>query len=152
MDISFGPCVCLIRDLLIHSEYYARGHWFYTFLNMPLSAEYFFGLKIGIALSVGFATVWLYKALSNLLDLFNTTMTQTPDIFSLADAAWKHPKYASFCILPLEFGVDIDIHKHENSELLCSNRNKSSTEMSGNCRLQKHGKYVNIFHLTKYTG
>ena len=35
---------------------------------------------------------------------------QTPDIFSLADAAWKHPKYPCICILPLEFGVNIDIH------------------------------------------
>ena len=52
-------------------------------------------------------------------------ITQTPDIFSLVDAAWKHPKYPCFCILPLEFEVDIDIHKHENSEVICSNRNKS---------------------------
>ena len=37
-------------------------------------------------------------------------MPQTPDIFSLAEAAWKHHKYPYFCILPLEFGVNIDIH------------------------------------------
>ena len=66
--------------------------------------------------------------------LHGLVMTQTPDIFSLADAAWKHPKYPCFWILPLEFGVDINIHKHENSEVLCSNRNKSSKEMSGNSR------------------
>ena len=62
---------------------------------------------------------------------------QTQDIFSLADAARKHSKYPYFCILPLEFGVNINIHKHENSEVLCSNRNKSPKEMSGNSRLQK---------------
>ena len=50
-------------------------------------------------------------------------MTQTPDIFSLVNAAWEHTKYPCFCILPLEFGVNIDICKHENSEVLCSNRN-----------------------------
>ena len=43
-------------------------------------------------------------------------MPQTPDIFPLADVAWKHPKYPWFCILPLEFGVNRDIHKHENSK------------------------------------
>ena len=32
------------------------------------------------------------------------SITQTPDIFSLADATWKHTKYPCFCILPLEFG------------------------------------------------
>ena len=53
----------------------------------------------------------------------NHTMPWTPDIFSLADAAWKHPKYPCFCILPLEFEVSIDIHKHENSEVLCPNCN-----------------------------
>ena len=36
-------------------------------------------------------------------------MPQTPDIFSMADAAWKHPKYPCFCILSLEFVVNIDI-------------------------------------------
>ena len=36
-------------------------------------------------------------------------MPQTPDIFSVADAAWKHPKYPCFCILSLEFVVNIDI-------------------------------------------
>ena len=68
------------------------------------------------------------------------TMPQTPDIFSLADAAWKHPKFPCFHILALEFGVNIDIHKHENSEVLCSNRKKSPKEMSGNFRLQKAWK------------
>ena len=66
--------------------------------------------------------------------------TQTQDIFSLADAAWKHPKYPCFCILPLEFEVNIDIHKHENSEVIYSNRNKFPKEMSGNLRLQKTRK------------
>ena len=36
----------------------------------------------------------------------------------MADTAWKHPKYPCFCILPLEFEVNIDIHKHENSEII----------------------------------
>ena len=36
-------------------------------------------------------------------------MPQRPDIFSVADAAWKHPKYPCFCILSLEFVVNIDI-------------------------------------------
>ena len=79
-------------------------------------------------------------------------ITQTQDIFSLADTAWKHPKYSCFCILPLEFEVNIDIYKHENSELIYSNCNKFPKEMSGNARLQKHGKHVNRFHLTKCTG
>ena len=79
-------------------------------------------------------------------------MPQNPDIFFLADAAWKHPKYPCFCILPLEFGVDIDIHKHENSEGLCSNRNNYPKGMSGISKWQKHGKHVNRFHLTKCTG
>ena len=79
-------------------------------------------------------------------------ITQTQDIFSLADAAWKHPKYPCFCILPLEFEINIDIHKHKNSQLIYSNRNKFPKEMSGNSRLQKHGKHVNRFHLTKCTG
>ena len=42
-------------------------------------------------------------------------ITQTQDIFSLVDAAWKHAKYPCFCTLPLEFEVNIDIHKHESS-------------------------------------
>ena len=70
-------------------------------------------------------------------------MPQTPDIFSLADAAWKHPKYPCICILPPEFGVNIYIHKHENSEVLCSTRNKTPYEMSGNSRLLIHGKHLN---------
>ena len=35
---------------------------------------------------------------------------QIPDIFFLVDAAWKYPKYPCFCILPLEFFVNIDIN------------------------------------------
>ena len=46
-------------------------------------------------------------------------ITQTQDIFSLADVTRKHPKYPFFCIMPLEFKVNIDIHKHENSEGIC---------------------------------
>ena len=46
----------------------------------------------------------------------------------------KIPKCPCFCILPLEFGVDIDMH---NSEDLCSNQNKYPKEMSGNSRWQK---------------
>ena len=68
------------------------------------------------------------------------------------DAACKHPKYSCFCILPLELEVNIGIHKHENSEVLYSNRNKSQKEMSWNSRLQKHGKHANRFHLKKRTG
>ena len=75
------------------------------------------------------------------------TITQTQDIFFLVDAAWKHPKYPCFCILPLGFEVNIDIHKHENSEFIYSNHNKSPTDMSGNSRLRKHEKHVNRFHL-----
>ena len=55
-------------------------------------------------------------------------------------------------MLQLEFEVKIHIHKHENSEVIYSNRNKSPKEMSENSRLQNHGKYVNRFRLTKYTG
>ena len=66
------------------------------------------------------------------------SIPQTPDIFSLADAAWKHLKYTCFCVLPLEFRVNIDIHKHENNEVLCSNCHKSLKEMAGNSILQKH--------------
>ena len=80
------------------------------------------------------------------------TISQTPDIFSLVDAAWKRPKYPWFWILPLKFVVNIDIHKHENSEVLCSHHNKSQKEMSGNSRLQIHRKHVNRFHPTKCTG
>ena len=79
-------------------------------------------------------------------------ITQTQDIISLADAAWKHPKYPCICILPLEFEVNMDIHKHENSDVIYSNRNKFPKELSGNSRLQKHGKNINRFHLTKCTG
>ena len=79
-------------------------------------------------------------------------ITQTQDIFSLVDASWKHPEYPCFCILPPEFEVNIDIHKHENSVVIYLNRNKSPKEMAENSRLQKHGKHVNRFHLTKCTG
>ena len=74
-----------------------------------------------------------------------------PRLFSLADAAWKHPQFPGFCLLPLEFGVNIDIHKHENSEVIHSNRNKSPKEMSRN-QMPPVGKHVNRFHLTKCTG
>ena len=57
-------------------------------------------------------------------------------------------KYPCFCLLPLEFGVNIDIHKHENSEVPCWNCNKFWKEMSGDSTLQIHGKHVNRFHLT----
>ena len=53
-------------------------------------------------------TIWINDGL----------ITQTQDIISLVDAAWKHPKYPCICILPLEFEVNIDIHKHENSEVI----------------------------------
>ena len=71
---------------------------------------------------------------------------------SLVNAAWEHTKYTCLCISLLEFGVNIDIRKHENSEVLCSSRNKSPKEMSRNSSLQKHGTRVNKFHLTKCTG
>ena len=67
---------------------------------------------------------------------------QTPDIISLSDAVCKYPKYPWFCILSLEFGVNIDIHKHKNSVVLCSNRNKSPKVMFGNSRLQIHGNML----------
>ena len=41
-----------------------------------------------------------------------------PRYISLADAAWKHPKYPCFCILPLQFEGNIEIHKHKNSEVI----------------------------------
>ena len=69
--------------------------------------------------------------------IIHLSITQTQDIFSLADSAWKHPKYPCFCILPPEFEVNIDIHKHENSEVIYSNHNKFPKEMSGDSRLQK---------------
>ena len=72
----------------------------------------------------------------------SVSITHTQDIFSLADATRKHSKYPCFCILPLEFGVNIDMHKHENSEVIYSNRNKSPKGMSGNSRLQKHGNML----------
>ena len=78
-------------------------------------------------------------------------ITQTSYIFSLADAVWNIPS-THVSVLPLEFGVNIDIHKHENSEVICSNANKSPKEIPGNFRLQKHPKHVNKFHLTKCTG
>ena len=65
-------------------------------------------------------------------ELNKVPISPIPDIFSLVDAAWKHPKYPWFWILPLEFAVNIDIHKHENSEVLYSNHNKSPKEMFGN--------------------
>ena len=77
-------------------------------------------------------------------------ITWTPDIFSLADTAWKHHKYPCFCILPLEFGVNIDMHKHEKGEVLCYNPNKSSKEMPGNPSLQIHGRHYHRYHLAKY--
>ena len=58
-------------------------------------------------------------------------ITQTQDIFSQADAAWKHPNYPCFWILPLEFEVNIDMHKHENSEVIYSNRNKAPKKCLG---------------------
>ena len=70
------------------------------------------------------------------LIVFVYAFTQTQDIFSLADTAWKHHKNPCFCILPLDFEVNIAIHKHENSEGTYSNRNKSQKEISGNSRLQ----------------
>ena len=95
---------------------------------------------------------WIILPLSEKYFAFWAWITQTQDIFSLAEAAWKHPKYPCFCMLPLEFEVKIDIHKHENSEVIYSNRNKSPKKMSENSRLQNHGKYVNRFHRTKFTG
>ena len=86
------------------------------------------------------------------INAFYQRITQTQDIFSLAGTAWKHPKYPCFCILPLEFDVNIDIHKHENSEVIYSHCNKSPKEMSGNSKLQKHGKHVKRFILTECAG
>ena len=45
-------------------------------------------------------------------------MPQTPDIFSLVDAAWKHPKLIPmFLHIAARVWVNIDIHKHENSSM-----------------------------------
>ena len=76
-----------------------------------------------IGLGNGLLPVWC-KAITWTNDDF-LSMPLTPDIFSLAEAAWKHHRYPCFCIFPLEFGVNIDIHKHGKSEVLCSNRYKS---------------------------
>ena len=48
--------------------------------------------------------------------------------------------YPCFCILPPEFGVNIDILKHENNEVLCSNRNKSPRKCLGtpNCKYMEN--------------
>ena len=58
-------------------------------------------------------------------------MPQIPDIFSLVDAAWKHHKYPCFCILPPDFEINIDMHKHKNSEVVCSTRNKHHMKCLG---------------------
>ena len=60
----------------------------------------------------------------------------------------KHTQYPCFCILPLEFGVNIHIRKHENSEVLCSNRSKSPKEKSVHSRVQKPREHINRFYLT----
>ena len=61
----------------------------------------------------------------------------------------KTSQIPTFLHMALQFKVNIDIHKHKNSEVIYSNHNKSPTEMSGNSRLQKPGKHVDRFHLTK---
>ena len=72
-----------------------------------------------------------------------------PRYMFLGRCSMKHLKYPCFCILLLEFGVKNDMHNHENTEVLCSNRYKSPKEMSGNSGLLKHGKHVDRFNLTK---
>ena len=87
------------------------------------------------------STHWGRHKMANVFWItFRNTITQTQDIFSLADAAWKHPKCPCFCILPLEFEFNIDIYKHKNSEVIYSNRNKSIRGMFGNSKLQKPRK------------
>ena len=125
--------------------------WFGTFEEKIIS-EWNLVLKKSLRIQRFF--IFFFPAASKLEcgEVVSNWITQTQDIFFLADAAWKHPKHPCFWILPLEFEVNIEIHKHENSEVVYSNRNKSSKEMSGNSRLQKHWKHVNRFHLTKCTG
>ena len=61
------------------------------------------------------------------------------DNMKTENISMKHHKYPCFCILPLEFGVNIYIRKYENSEVLCWNPYKFPKETSGNSRLQIHG-------------
>ena len=112
-----------------------------TVLNTPISMSVIGGI------SHTSLSCWRFNRLFD-----EHQMTQTPDIFSLVDAAWKHTQYPCLCILPLEFGVNIHIRKHENSEVLCSNRSKSPREKSVHSRVQKHREHVNRFYLTKCTG
>ena len=62
-----------------------------TVLNTPISMSVIAGI------SHTSLSCWRFN---RLFDVHQ--MTQTPDIFSLVDAAWKHTQYPCFCILPLE--------------------------------------------------
>ena len=97
----------------------------------------------------------------NFLFTPSAPFTQAPKTQCWSPHKYPNPRYifpgghsmkTSQIPMFLHIGVNIDIHKHDNSEVLWSNHNKSPKEMSGNSRMQKHGKRVNRFHLTKGTG
>ena len=56
-------------------------------------------VKHGIIAGVRFwgSRIWCFS-----VEIFFNPITWTTDIFSVADAAWKHIKYLCFCILPIE--------------------------------------------------
>ena len=70
-------------------------------------------------------------------------------IFSLVATGlfWKYHKYnPCFCILSTEF-----IHKHQVTEVLYQNGNRSSVKISGNPKLQLHGKiFVELIWINAY--
>ena len=70
--------------------------------------------KLQMLFSGRLAKTWLtgWNGWAVTSNIVMDVITQTPDKFSLADAAWKHPKYPCFSLLPLEFGVNNDIHKY----------------------------------------
>ena len=84
------------------------------------------------------------------LESWNSVQLPKPQIYLfLADAAWKHLKYLCFYILPLQLGVNNEIYKHDNDEVICSNRrrNKSPKEMSGNSRLHTENMLIDFIWL-----
>ena len=83
------------------------------------SSVYASSMYLGGAVMVGASVLLLPPVISS----YRKTVSRAfypngnepyPIYISLADAAWKHPKYPRFNILPLEFGINIDIHKHEH--------------------------------------
>ena len=61
----------------------------------------------------------------------------------------KTAQIPMFLHLALEFGVIVNIDKHENIEVLGYNRNKSSKEMPGNPRFHINRKHIRRFDPTK---